>query len=150
MQYYNKKTGKRITCEQAYKMRDTEKIVIDETKDGEPIVKAIGEKKVNCNAICRKCREQNVFYFIEQGHFFYYCNTCKKFKDSISELLTPKTITYECQGCGATEQSFKGKCDSCLGKTRCLECGITLMLDEELEDKRCSQCEAIHDKDYNK
>lgn len=36
MQYYNKKTGKRITSEQAYKMRDNEKIVIDETRDSEP------------------------------------------------------------------------------------------------------------------
>ena len=29
----------------------------------------------------------------------------------------------------------------------CLDCGITLSLDEEIEDKRCLQCSALLDKD---
>jgi len=37
MQYYNKKTGKRISVLDAYKLRDNEKVVIDETKDDSPI-----------------------------------------------------------------------------------------------------------------
>lgn len=38
-----------------------------------------GQKR-NCLAICKVCKQKNIYYSILGGWYVYYCLNCKKYK----------------------------------------------------------------------